>query len=181
MIKICKPAGLAGRTALAGLAALALACAASGAMAAGAKAKAASVEGVWKITNVVITGANPVNVPHPQENLYIFARGHYANVQVTGDKPRTASPAFKEPGKPTDAEKLARYDEWAPFGAQGGTYAVKGGKLTRTPIVAKAAAAVSAGAYDADMKLTADTLVLTTHAAVGQPAREQTLTLTRVK
>jgi hypothetical protein len=179
MIKTCKLAGLAGRTTLAGLAALALAGAAT---AAEAKAKAApSIEGVWKITNVVITGANPVNVPHPQENLYIFARGHYANVQVTGDKPRTASPAFKEPGKPTDAEKIARYDEWAPFGAQAGTYVVKGSKLTRTPIVAKAAAAVAAGAYDADMKLTADTLVLTSHAAAGQPAREQTLTLTRVK
>jgi hypothetical protein len=181
MIKICNPAGLAGRTALAGLAALALACAATGATAAEAKGKAPSIEGVWKVTNVVATGANPLNIPHPQENLTIFSRGHYAVVQVTGDKPRTASPALKEPGKPTDAEKAARYEEWAPFGAQAGTYAVKGAKLTRTPIVAKSVAAVSAGAYDSDLKLTGDTLVLTSHAAAGQPARDQTVTLTRVK
>ncbi|HEX3365936.1 hypothetical protein [Phenylobacterium sp.] len=177
----CKQAGQTGRMALAALAALALAAGASGAAAADAKGKAASIEGVWKVTNVEITGANPLSVPHPQQSLYIFTRGHYANVQETGEKPRTASPTLKEPGKPTDAEKIARYDEWAPFGAQAGTYAVKGAKLTRTPIVAKGVAAVTAGAYDADMKLTASSLVLTTHAAAGQPAREQTLTLTRVK
>ena len=181
MIKTCKPAGLAARTAMAGLAALALAGAATGAMAAEAKGKAASIEGVWKVTDVVITGANPLKNPHPQESVYIFAHGHYANVQVTGEKPRTASPTFKDPAKPTDAEKLARYDEWAPFGAQAGTYAVKGAKLTRTPTVAKAVGAVTAGAYDSDMKLTGDTLVLTSHAAAGQPARDQTLTFTRVK
>jgi hypothetical protein len=182
----CKPGGQPGRTALAALAAIglltgALLTGATGAAAAGAKGAAASIEGVWKVTDVVITGANPLKNPHPQESLYVFAHGHYANVQVTGDKARTASPASKDPAKPTDAEKLARYDEWAPLGAQAGTYAVKGAKLTRTPSVAKAVAAVTAGAYDADMKLTADTLVLTTHAAAGQPAREQTLTLTRVK
>ena len=177
MIKTCKPAGLAARTAMAGLAALAFAGAATGAIA--AEAKAASIEGVWKVTDVVITGANPLKNPHPQESVYIFAHGHYANVQVTGEKSRTASPTFKDPAKPTDAEKLARYDEWAPFGAQAGTYAVKGAKLTRTPTVAKAVGAVTAGAYDSDMKLTGDTLVLTSHAAAGQPAREQTLTFTR--
>jgi hypothetical protein len=178
---ICfRRAGQAGRTALAALAALALVAGASGAAAA-TKGKAGSIEGVWKVTDVVITGANPLKIPHPQESLYIFSGGHYANVVVTGDKPRTASPAFKDPAKPTDAEKLTRYEEWAPFGGQAGTYAVKGAKLTRTPIVAKAVAAVAAGAYDADMKLTADTLVLTTHASAGQPARDQTLTLMRVK
>jgi hypothetical protein len=31
------------------------------------------------------------------------------------------------------------------------------------------------------MKLTGDTLVLMTHAPAGQPARDQTVTLTRVK
>jgi hypothetical protein len=175
-----KPAGRAGRTALAALAALALVAGASGAAEAAAKGKAASIEGAWKVTNVVITGANPLTVTSPQENLTIFSGGHYANVQVTGQKPRTASPAFKDPAKPTDAEKLARYEEWAPFGAQAGTYAVKGAKLTRTPIVAKSAIAVSQGAYDSDMKLTGDTLVLTTHAPAGQPARDQTVTLTRV-
>jgi hypothetical protein len=180
-----KPGAQPGRTTLAALAAIglltgALMTGATGAAAAGAKGKAASIEGVWKVTDVVITGANPVKNPHPQESVYIFSRGHYANVQVNGDKPRTASPAFKDPAKPTDAEKLVRYEEFAPIGAQAGTYAVKGAKLTRTPTVAKAVVAMKEGAYDADMKLTSDTLVLTTHAAAGQPARDLTLTLTRV-
>jgi hypothetical protein len=165
----------------AALAAGALLGVATGALAAEAKGKAASIEGAWKVTNVVITGANPLTVTSPQESLYIFAHGHYAFVQVTGDKPRAAAAAPATPGKLTDAEKLARYEEWAPFGAQAGGYALKGGKLTRTPVVAKGVGAVTAGAYDVDAKVTADTLVLTGHSAAGQPARETKITLTRVK
>jgi hypothetical protein len=165
----------------AGVAALILLASATGAAAAGAKAAAPSIEGVWKVTNVVITGANPLTVAHPQENLQIYARGHYATVGVTGDKSRTATPPAKDPAKPTDAEKLARYDEWAPVQANAGTYEVKGGKLIRTAVVAKNVVAVTSGPSEADMKLTGDTLVLTSHAAAGQPARDQTLTLTRVK
>jgi len=155
--------------------------AASGAAAADAKGKAPSIEGAWKTTDVVITGANPLTIHSPQESLTIFSHGHYASVSNQGEKPRTASPPMATPGKPTDAEKLARYDEWAPIGAQAGTYTLKGGKLTRTPIVAKNVGAVTSGAYEADAKLTGDTLVLTTQAAPGQPARVQTVTLTRVK
>jgi hypothetical protein len=165
----------------AALAAAVLLSAATGAAAADAKAKAPSIDGVWKVAHVEITGANPLTVAKPLASLYIFSRGHYALVQETGDTPRTASPALKTPGKPTDAEKLARYEEWAPFGAQAGTYVVKGDKLTRTPVVAKGVGAVTAGAYDTDLKLTAESAVLTGHAAAGQPARETKITLTRVK
>jgi len=143
--------------------------------------KPASIDGVWKITHVEITGANPLKVDHPMESLYLFTKGHYAVVQVTGETPRTASPAFKDPAKPTDAEKLARYEEWTRFGAQAGTYEVKGAKLVRTPLVAKAVSAVTDGAFDTDLKLTGDTMVLTGHARAGQPARDTAITLTRVK
>jgi hypothetical protein len=160
-------------------AALALA-AATGAVAAG-KGKAASIEGAWKVTHVEITGANPLSVTNPQESLYLYSHGHYALVQVTGEGPRTAAAPLKTPGKPTDAEKLARYEEWAPFGAQAGSYVLKGTKLTRTPIVAKGAAAVKDGPYDLEVKVTGDTMVQTGHAPAGQPARETKLTLTRVK
>jgi hypothetical protein len=164
----------------AAMAAVVLLAGATGAAA--ADAKAPSIEGVWKVTHVEITGANPLTVNKPLESLYLFTRGHYAVLQVTGgETPRTASPAFKDPAKPTDAEKLARYEEWNRFGAQAGTYQVKGDKLTRTPVVAKAVAAVKDGAFDTDLKLTADTLVLTGHSAAGQPARQTTITLTRVK
>ena len=161
--------------------AAAILLAATGAAAAEGKAKAASIEGVWKTTDVVITGANPLTNHSPQESLTIFSHGHYAAVSNQGEKARTASAPLATPGKPTDAEKLARYEEWAPIGAQAGTYTLKGDKLTRTPIVAKNVGAVTAGAFESDAKLTGDTLVLTTKAAPGQPARVQTITLTRVK
>lgn len=165
----------------AALAAGVLMAAASGAMAAGAKGKAPGIEGAWKVTNVVITGANPLTVTNPQESLYIYSHGHFALVQVTGEGPRTAAAPLKTPGKPTDAEKLARYEEWAPFGAQAGSYVLKGDKLTRTPVVAKSATAVKAGPYDVEVKVTGDTMVQIGHAPAGQPARETRITLTRVK
>ena len=165
--------------AAAALAAGLMLAAATGAAAAGGKP--ASIDGVWKITHVEITGANPLKVDHPMESLYLFTKGHYAVVQVTGETSRTASPAFKDPAKPTDAEKLARYEEWTRFGAQAGTYEVKGAKLVRTPLVAKAVSAVTDGAFDTDLKLTGDTMVLTGHARAGQPARDTAITLTRVK
>ena len=149
--------------------------------AAQAAGKAASLDGAWKITRVVATGANAGTNASPQPGMMIFSHGYYSNTAVPGDGPRTASPAPKNTAKLTDAEKLARFDEWGPVAAQAGTYEVKGGKLIRTPTVAKNVGAVTAGAYEADMKLTGDTLVVTTHAAAGQPPRDQTLTLTRVK
>src|SRR5581483_10000254 len=176
-----QPAHRAGRMALAGLAALTLCAAVTSAMAADAKGKAESIDGVWQVTHVVITGANPLTLDHPLENLTIYSHGYYANVANQGEKPRTAAPAFKDPGKPTDAEKAAKYDEWAPIGAQAGTYELKGGKLTRTPTVAKNMAAVSGGAFTSDVKLTGDTMVLVSKSPPGQPVREQTVTLTRVK
>ncbi|MFL5295289.1 MAG: hypothetical protein ACJ798_02795 [Phenylobacterium sp.] len=163
----------------AGLAAVVLIASATGAAAAGAKAP--SIEGVWKVTNVVITGAEPQTIAKPQENLLILSRGHYAQVAVTGDKARTASPALKTAGKPTDAEKIQRYDEWAPVQANAGTYEVKGGKLIRTASVAKNLVAVTGGPTEAEMTLSGNTMTLTSTAPTGQPARVQKLTLTRVK
>ena len=170
----CKPAALAAGILLLG--------AASTAMAAEAKGKMApSIDGAWKVTKVVITGANPLTVTNPQDSLWIFSHGHYANVQVTGEKARTAAPAPKDPAHPTDAEKLARYEEWAPFGAQAGSYTLKGHTLTRTATVAKNVGAMDGKPYDSEVKLSGDTLVIVSKSAAGQPAREQTLTFTRVK
>ncbi len=144
--------------------------------------KAAAIDGVWKVTNVVITGANPLTVENPQANLYIFARGHYSAVAVNGDKPRTAAAQGQDPAKFTDAEKLAKYQEWAPIMAQAGTFEVTGGKLIRTPIVAKNVVAMGPeGRSEADIKISGNTLVLTAKSPAGQPAREQRVTLTRVR
>jgi hypothetical protein len=150
--------------------------------ASGAQAAPPGIDGVWKVTNVVITGANPLTVADPQPSLYIFARGHYSSVGVQAEKPRDAAAPAKDPAKPTDAEKLAKYQEWAPVMAQAGTFEVKGGKLIRTPIVAKNVVAMGPeGRSEAEFKLSGDKLVLTSKSPAGQPAREQRLTLTRVR
>ena len=170
---------LTARAAAIGLAMGVLALAPQAALAAG---KAASIEGVWRITGVAITGADPLTISSPQPSLYIFARGHYANVADNGRTARTAAPAFKDRAKPTDAEKLAKYDEWAPMAAQAGTYEVKGSTLIRHPIVAKNLAALEPGATpDVEIKVTANTLVMIAKAPAGQPAREQRVTFARVK
>ena len=146
-----------------------------------AAGKAPSIEGVWKITDMTATGANPMTNPSPQASLYIFSHGHYVYVADTSAAPRTAA-SVKDPANPTDAEKVAKFQEWGPVIAQGGTYEVKGATLTRQATVAKNLAAIGpAGKAESEFKLTGDTLVLISKSPAGQPAREQRLTLTRVK
>jgi hypothetical protein len=142
---------------------------------------AASIEGVWKVTNVVVTGANPLTIESPLASVYTFTRGYYSNVQETGRTARTAAPAAKDPANVTDAEKLARYAEWAPFGAQAGTYEVKGKTLIRHPIVTKSLSGLTPADQPAQIALNGKTLTITTSAPAGQPAREQRLTLTRLR
>jgi hypothetical protein len=174
-----KSAVLAGCAMAAGMAMAVVALAApQAALAAG---KAPSIEGVWKITNVTATGANPMTNPSPQPSLYIFSHGHYAVVADSGRTPRTSA-TVKDPANPTDAEKLAKYQEWAPLTAQAGTYEIKGATLTRLPTVAKNVSVIGPeGKSESEIKLTGTTLVMISKAPAGQPAREQRLTLTRVK
>jgi hypothetical protein len=146
-----------------------------------AAGKAPSIEGVWKITNVTATGANPMTNPSPQPSLYIFSHGHYAVVADSSRTPRTSA-TMKDQANPTDAEKLAKYQEWAPLTAQAGTYEIKGATLTRLPTVAKNVSVIGPeGKSESEIKLAGNTLVMISKAPAGQPAREQRLTLTRVK
>jgi hypothetical protein len=93
-----------------------------------------SLEGVWKITQVVKAGV--VN-NSPQPGLTIFSRGYYSITRVTADEARKGAPAPKDANKLTDAEKIARYEEWAPYGASAGTYEVIGNTLVTHNILAK--------------------------------------------
>ena len=172
-------AALTGGAMAAGLA-LAV-CALAAPQAALAAGKAASIDGVWKITSVTVTGANPMSNASPEASLYIFSHGHYVYVADTSRTPRTAASPAKDPANPTDAEKLAKYQEWGPVIAQAGTYEVKGATLIRLPTVAKNVSVIGpAGRAESEIKLTGDTLVMITKSPAGQPAREQRLTLTRV-
>ena len=99
------------------------------------------VEGVWKIAEVTAPSSTAEKAPtidsNPQPSLIIFTKGYYSQVAVTGSKPRAAVEPAKDPQNPTDAEKLARYEQWRSFTANSGTYEIKGSTLSMRAIVAK--------------------------------------------
>jgi hypothetical protein len=97
-----------------------------------------SLEGVWRITKVVVpAGPNAGTDTHPQPGLQIFYRGYFSIVRDVSGAPRSPSPPPGDPNNLTDAEKIARYEEWAPFGASAGTYELEGDTLITHNIVAK--------------------------------------------
>jgi len=74
-----------------------------------AKPGSASVQGVWKVAEIAVTGGpNAGTVAQPQPGFFVFTRSHYSVVRINGSGPR---PKFtiKDLAKPTDAEKLAAY------------------------------------------------------------------------
>ena len=97
------------------------------------------VEGVWKLVEVQVPPKNPAEkattITNPQPGLLILTKGYYSLVAVREERP-TFAPA-KDPANLTDAEKIARYEQWRAFAANSGTYEVKGSMLMLHPIVAK--------------------------------------------
>jgi hypothetical protein len=147
-----------------------------------ARAAAPSVEGVWKITEMVITGANPMTNRSPQPSLIIFARGHYSYLSVNGTQPRAKYEAPKDPSKLTDAEKIVRYEQWSPFTANAGTYKITGTTLTLRPIVAKVVDVMTTNPPIVDeFKLEGNTLLLSGKSMAGGPAMEMRVKLIRVQ
>ena len=138
------------------------------------------VEGVWRIAEVVIPGATPAEkgttITSPQPSLIIFTRGHYSQLSVRGREARAAAAAPKDPQNLTDAEKLARFEEWRQFVANAGTYEVKGSTIVRRATVAKSVEVMtSATPVTSEFKLEgADTLWLI-------PTGERAATDARVK
>lgn len=96
-----------------------------------------SLEGVWMVTKVVKTGTDAGTDTHPQPSIAMLYDGYYSVIRDTSSKPRKQAPAPKDPAHPSDAEKIAKYDEWAPFIASGGTYEVRGNTLITHNVVAK--------------------------------------------
>ena len=87
------------------------------------------MEGVWKVVEVVATGARAENTANPP-SLFMFGPKHYSMMWVRGGKPR--APYAGE--VPTSEEKVAAFDS---FVASTGTYEVTGSSLTVRPIVAR--------------------------------------------
>jgi hypothetical protein len=135
---------------------------------------AQSFEGVWKVTKVVRTGAHAGTDTHPQPSIAIMYKGYYSLIRDNSREPRKQAPAPKDPANPTDAEKIAKYDEWAPFAASGGTYEVKGNTLITHNVVAKQVKGVTA-TEEATITFEGDSFV------AGGPDSQTRLTYTRVR
>ena len=144
--------------------------------------KPGPLEGVWKIVELTTTGANASTIRNPQPSLVIFTKGHYSYLSLNSEGPRPTFTAAKDPNKLTDAEKIARYEQWSPFSANAGTYEVKGTTLTRRPLVAKNETVMAKNfSIESEFKLDGNTLSLTTKSMPGQPAGETRAKLSRVE
>jgi len=136
------------------------------------------VEGVWKVAEVQITGGSG-STTSPQPGLYIFTRGYYSVMAVTGDKPRDAIDFQAQ--VTTDKDKIARYDHWAPFTANSGTYMVKGTTLTTRPIVAKNDGVMKGPEQTREIKMEGAALWLITKGGPAGANTETRVKLTRVE
>ena len=140
-----------------------------------------SLQGVWRVTEIVVTGADAATNKSPQPGFYVFTRQHYSIITVDGTAPRKDFGTPKDPAKLTDAEKMARYEVWDAFTANSGTYQVSGNTLTTRPVVAKNPGVMKGPVATRDFRIVGNTLTLTQKSAAGQPASETRTTLTRVE
>ena len=140
---------------------------------------APSLQGAWRVSEIVVTGANAATNRSPQPGLYVFTRQHYSIITVNGTAPR------KDSGTATtglsNADKLARYEAWDAFTANSGTYQVSGSTLTTRPLVAKNPGVMTGPAATRQFRIEGNTLTLVQKSAAGQPGSETTIRLTRAE
>ena len=111
------------------------------------------IEGVWRVTEVDVTGADASSVANPQPGLIIFTRKYYSVMRVPGNQPRSL---FKGED-PTNEEKIAAYDS---FVANSGTYEVAGATLTLHPMVARSPNFMAGGVVKNQFQIEGTTLWL---------------------
>lgn len=140
-----------------------------------------SLQGVWRVTDIVVTGANAATNKSPQPSLYIFTKQHYSIMTVNGAAARKNFGAPKDPLKLTDAEKIARFESWDAFTANSGTFQVSGSTLTTRPLVAKNPGVMAGPPATREFRIQGNTLTLIQKSAAGQPVSETRTTLTRVE
>ena len=140
-----------------------------------------SLQGAWRVTEIVVTGANAATNKSPQPSLYVFTRQHYSIMTVNGTAPRKDFGTPKDPARLSDAEKMARYEVWDAFTANSGTYQVSASALTTRPLVAKNPGVMTGPVATREFRIVGNTLTLIQKSAAGQPASETRTTLTRVE
>jgi hypothetical protein len=104
--------------------------------------KRASIQGVWQVVQVTVTGPDARTINPTQPNLTIFTARHYSRVEVHSDGPRLV---------PVDIAK-ASGDElraaWGPFVGEAGTYeATEGNVMTLRPVAAKNPSVTAPGSF----------------------------------
>ena len=118
----------------------------------------ASIQGVWQVVEVTITGpaARTITIPEPRPNLIILSARHYS--QLHDDTVRSRPVLADASTASADQLRAA----WGPFAGEAGTYEVTGSTITMRPIVAKNPAAMAPGAFISyAYKLDGDTLRIT--------------------
>ena len=125
-----------------------------GAVLSGQGAAKQSIEGVWKVSGIVVTGAGASTISSPQPGLFIFTRGHYSIMYVPGNQPRTLKKAETE----TTDEKVAAFDS---FLANAGAYEVVGSTITIRPMVARDPNYMVGGFNKYQFRIDGNTLTLT--------------------
>ena len=113
---------------------------------------ATPLQGVWRVTEATVTGANPSTMVDPP-GIFIFARTHYSMMRATGGAERALFKSLN----PADAEKIAAFNT---FNANTGTYEVAGSTLTVRPIVAKSPNFMGGGHNTYQFRTSGDTLWL---------------------
>ena len=136
------------------------------------------LEGVWRVTEVIIPGANGVKlaVPAAHPNLMIFTKKHFSFINIAaadGNRPTL-------PQNATDAQKVAA---WTPVVAWAGTYEVKGNIVTFHNIVDKDPNGMPPGGFwTAEFKTEGNTFTWTAKTDQNGPVATQvTSTLVRVE
>ena len=142
---------------------------------------APSLQGAWRITESVVTGANAETNRNRQPGLYLFTKEHYSAMFVRGTAVRKDFGTAKDPARLTDAEKMARFDAWEPFTANSGTYTVSGNTVTFRPLVSKSPSVMGGEPIKREFKIEGNTLILVGRSAPGEPVSETTVWFTRVE
>ena len=140
-----------------------------------------SVQGVWRVQEIVVTGANASTINNAQPGFWIFTPGHYSIVMITSGNTRPKFEGPGEPANPTPAEKAARYDQWSLLTAQAGTYQIQGATITMRPVVAKNESVMAGPARTIDFNIEGNNLWLTQRSLAGQPVSETRTKLIRVE
>ena len=138
-----------------------------------------SIQGVWRVVEVTITGPGARTIAFAERpNLTIITAKHYSRVEVQADGPR---PILADVAKASADELRAA---WGPFVSEAGTYeVVPGGLVTMRPIASKNPAVMGPGIFITySFKLDGDTLSLTQQRNQNGPfANPFSLKLVRVE